>query len=166
MANRFYLDASAIAKRYVPERGEALIHHLFARLPRHRLVCLGIGTLEVLSVFVRKKNANRLPLPVYSQALIDFRTEVLDAADFAKLSVPDQLVTAAMPLVPKHSINANDALLLRSALDLAAQLRVAGDELVLVASDQRLLNAAQAEALVTFNPETQSQADLDALIGP
>ena len=41
-----------------------------------------------------------------------------------------------------------------------------GDDLVLVASDQRLLRAAQAEGLVTFDPETQSQADLDALLMP
>jgi hypothetical protein len=33
-----------------------------------------------------------------------------------------------------------------------------------VASDQRLLRAAAAEGLATFNPETQSQAELDALI--
>jgi hypothetical protein len=38
--------------------------------------------------------------------------------------------------------------------------------LVLVSSDQRLLRAAQAEGLVTFNPEIQDQATLAALVGP
>jgi hypothetical protein len=36
----------------------------------------------------------------------------------------------------------------------------------LVASDQRLLRAAQAEGLPTFDPETQDQAALGALTGP
>ena len=36
--------------------------------------------------------------------------------------------------------------------------------IVVVTSDKRLLKACQAEGLTIFDPETQSQADLDALI--
>jgi hypothetical protein len=54
---------------------------------------------------------------------------------------------------------------LQAAVDLAAQLRVDGDDLALVAADQRLLRAAQAEGLVTLNPETQAESDLDVLLG-
>jgi hypothetical protein len=57
-----------------------------------------------------------------------------------------------------------DAILLRSALDLAANLRARGDDLVLVASGGRLQRAAQAEGLIVFNPETQTSADLDLLL--
>jgi hypothetical protein len=51
-------------------------------------------------------------------------------------------------------------------LDLAAPYRASGDDLVLFSSDQRLLRAAQAEGLLTFNPETQVQTTLDTLLGP
>jgi hypothetical protein len=51
-------------------------------------------------------------------------------------------------------------------LGLAHRLRQHGDDLVLVASDQRLLRAAQVEGLTTFNPESQDFAALSALIGP
>jgi hypothetical protein len=54
---------------------------------------------------------------------------------------------------------------LRTALDLALIKRSIGDDLVVVASDQRLLRAAQAEGL-PFDPETQSQADLAVLLQP
>lgn len=74
------------------------------------------------------------------------------------------LVTAALPLINTHSINATDAILLRSALDLAAYLRANGHDLMLVASDHRLLKAAQAEGLLALNPETHIEADLDALL--
>jgi hypothetical protein len=43
-------------------------------------------------------------------------------------------------------------------------LRARGDDLVLVASDQRLLRAAQVEGLLVFKPETQTTTDLDALL--
>jgi hypothetical protein len=38
------------------------------------------------------------------------------------------------------------------------------DDLVLVASDQRLLRAAQAEGLLTFDPERQDKADLGVVL--
>lgn len=69
-----------------------------------------------------------------------------------------------MSVITKHSINATDAMLLRSALDVVANLRARGDDLVLVAADRRLLRAAQIEGLLTLNPETQTTADLDALL--
>ena len=40
------------------------------------------------------------------------------------------------------------------------------NSLVLVVTDRRLLRAAQAEGLLTFDPETQTQAELDAFLGP
>ncbi len=40
------------------------------------------------------------------------------------------------------------------------------DDSVLFTPDPRLLQVAQAEGLVTFNPETQTQADLDTLLAP
>ena len=62
-----------------------------------------------------------------------------------------------MDLIEIHSLNSVDAMVLRSALDIAARLRNTGDTLVLVASDQRLLRAARAEGLPVFNPEIDSQ---------
>ena len=166
MDQQFYLDASALAKRYVPETGTPVINYLFQQVSRDRMVCLNLGTLEVISIFVRKKNANRIPVAAFNQAFTDYRQEVLDAADFTKTSVTDSLISAALPLLAKHSLNATDALVLRSALQLSVQSRAVGNDLVLVASDQRLLKAAQAEGLVTFDPETQDQLALDALLGP
>jgi len=54
--------------------------------------------------------------------------------------------------------------ILRSVLDLVATLRATGDALVLVTSDQRLLRAAQVEGVLTFDPTTQTESDLGALL--
>jgi hypothetical protein len=130
------------------------------------MICLTLGTLEVISILVRRRNANLLSLPLFHQALTDFRSEIINAADVMKIPALDPLVNAAAPLVLQHSINSTDAVLLRSALDLASQLRASGNDLVLVTSDQRLLRAAPAEGLLAFDPESQNQADLDAVLGP
>ena len=63
-----------------------------------------------------------------------------------------------------HSINSTDAYILQCALDEADKLRTAGDDLILVSSDGRLLAAAKKERLLTFDPENGNQIDLDVLI--
>ena len=44
MAQRFYLDASALAKRYVVEQGTLVVNHLFRRVARDDMMCLTLGT--------------------------------------------------------------------------------------------------------------------------
>ena len=73
---------------------------------------------------------------------------------------------AARQLIETYSINSTDAYILQCALDEVDKLRAAGDNLILVSSDKRLLAATTKEGLFTFNPETDSQIYLDFLINP
>jgi predicted nucleic acid-binding protein len=129
---------------------DAAHHHLLTGVPQDRLYVFNVGMAEVLSLLVRKKNAGPLSAASYSQALVEFGTEIVSSTILHKVVADNALVTAALPLIEVHSINATDAIILRLALNLATQLRAAGQDLVLVASDQRLLRAAQAEGLVTL----------------
>jgi predicted nucleic acid-binding protein len=166
VAWRVYLDASALVKRYAPETGTPVLNHLFRRVAARDMLCLTLGTLEVFAIFVRKKNANVISLTAFNQAVTDFRAEIIDSAELTKLSATDPLVLAAFPHVQAHSLNSNDAVILCSALEAAVALRGRGDDLLLLTSDQRLQRAAGAEGLAVFNPEAQTEADLDVLLGP
>jgi predicted nucleic acid-binding protein len=161
-----YLDASALAKRYAPEPGTVLMNTLFARLPPDRMALLTVGAVEVMSVFVRRRNSRRLSGRAYLQAVTEFDREILSPAWPFKIPVDLSLVISAVSLVGRHSINGTDALVLRSALELATPLRQGGDDLFLVASDLRLLRAAQTEGLATFDPERQTAGELESLLGP
>jgi hypothetical protein len=121
------------------------------------------GIAEVISVLVRRRNGGVLSENAYSQGMSNLKAEVLDDDDFTILPVGDDVIVAALPLIDKHSLNATDSIVLRIYLDVAAMHRGGGNDLVMVASDQRLLKAAQAEGLATFDPETGSLAELDAL---
>jgi predicted nucleic acid-binding protein len=160
----FYWDASALVKRYTLETGIPFVNHLFAHVTSDRMMCLIVGIGEVISILVRKKNASLITDNAFTQALADFRAEVIDAAAFNLVSVEDALVLASHSLIVRHSLNATDAFLLQSILDAASMVQPAGNDIVLVVSDRRLLRAAQAEGLQTFNPEIDSQVYLDALI--
>ena len=157
----FYFDASALAKRYAHEVGSPEINYLFANVPFSRMQCLALGALEVLWICVRKRNDGRITLQQFIKSVTLLKGEVIDAnSDFKTIPVPDSLIWNSMSLIDMHSLNSVDALVLQSAIDIDTELRNDGDRLVLVASDQRLLRAADNEGLLVFNPETDSQQDL------
>jgi predicted nucleic acid-binding protein len=131
--NSFVLDASALVKRYSLETGAALVDQLFTRATAARLMCLLFGAAEVAAALVRKRNGGLISPAIFAAALAQFRSELLDAASFMKLPSNNAPIHASIALVSKHSLNATDALVLRSALDLAVQFRSVGHDLVLVA---------------------------------
>jgi predicted nucleic acid-binding protein len=166
LVNSFYLDASALVKRYVIEKGSPHVHAILDGVPHNRIHLLNIGAGEVVSILVRKRNAGNLSAASFGQAYVAFETEILRAAEVYKQSVSHRLVVSSVLLIVSHSINSTDALTLRSALAIARNLRSTGDDLVLVASDMRLLRAAQSEGLHTFDPEKQDRVALSAFLGP
>lgn len=162
--NYFWLDASALAKRYVPEKGTAMMNHLFSRVSPSDLICLLEGIGEVISILVRRYNSGGLSQSVYRQVLSDLHSEISNSQEVEKIHPTALQVPVSWNLIEKHSINSTDAVILKCALDEVAELRPDGDDLVLVSADGRLIRAAKAEGLLTFNPETDSQSDLDALV--
>ena len=154
----FYFDASELIKRYTEEVGSNKIDFLFQNVPLNRLMCLAIGVAEVFSICVRKRNDGRITRHHFEQAVGYLDNEVINTeSDFETVAAQNVLIWKSISLIDTHSINSVDAILLCSALDIATNLRNEKNELVLIASDQRLLRAAQTEGLLCFNPETDSQ---------
>src|SRR5437868_3468875 len=161
-----YLDSSSLVKRCVPERGSLVVDHLFVRVPLGRMTILSVGMAEVVSILVRKHNGKRITTAAFRQAIAGFRKEFKLRSPVRVIDATGNIAVRAYRFIEQYSINSTDGILLRSALDLAATLQAADDDLLLVSCDQRLLKAAGAEGLTTFDPETRSAAALDALLGP
>jgi len=160
-----YFDASALIKRYSQETGTPLVNEVFRSLPRSRMTCSILGILEIVSILVRKRNDGRLNQTLFEQAMIEFRAEVIDHEDFSAASVNDALLLSALDLIAKHNLNATDAVILRSALNLRQVLREGGDDLMLWTSDKRLVRAAQSEDVTVFDPEEETIGRLHQLLG-
>ena len=157
----FYFDVSALVKRYTAEIGSEEVDYLFANVPLERMHCLFLGAIEVFWICVRKRNDGRITTDQFAQATGYLDYEVISIrSDFKTISMPDTLVLNSVSLIDTYSLNSVDALVLRSELDIETELCNDGNKLVLVASDQRLLRAANNEGLLVFNPETDSQQDL------
>ena len=162
--NFFWLDASAYAKRYIAEKGTQLMNYLFRRVPLGRMVCLFEGGGEIIFVFVRRKNEGRITTTRFNQLREHFKTEFIDRDEVEQIFPTEDQIADSWDLIEEHSLNSTDAILLQCALDRTNELRIEGDNLVLVSSDKRLIRASQNEGLLTFDPETDSQAALDVFI--
>ena len=160
----FWLDASAYAKRYVAEKGTQVINYLFACVSLERMVCLFEGGGEIIFVFVRRRNEGKITTTRFNQLREHFETEFTDRDEVEKIFPTEDQITDSWDIIEKHSLNSTDAILLQCALDKANELRIGGDNLVLVSSDKRLIRASRMEGLLTFDPETDTQIALDVFI--
>ena len=159
-----YFDASALIKRYFLEDGTELVNELFHQLPVEQMTCAVIGILEIISVLVRKRNDGRLSPKLFTQAMVELNQEIIEAAAFPIASVDDDLILSALDLIAQYSINATDAIVLRSCLNMQGALQNKGDRLVLWSCDKRLIRAAQYEGIEVFDPEIETKANLQTLL--
>jgi len=150
-----YLDASALAKRYSPESGSEIVNELFRRLPIQQINCATLGILEVVSILVRKRNDERLTPSLYAQALTELERELINNDIAQSTLINDHLILSGLGLIRKHNINASDAIILRSVLNLQND-RSVSNRIIFWCSDRRLIRAAAAEGIEIFNPETDT----------
>ncbi len=162
--NYFWLDANAIVKQYVTETGTPLINYLFTRVSLNRIFCLFDSMDEARSAIARKRNDGRIKEADFSQIIQQFKVEFIDRTEAKKVHAAENQKIAARQFIDTYPINSTDAYILQCTLDEADKLRTAGDDLILVSSDKRLLASAEKEGLLTFDPENDNQIDLDVLI--
>ncbi len=159
-----YFDASALVKRYSLEEGTPLVNEIFRQLPPGQMTCAMIGILEVISVLVRKQNDGRLPSHLFTQAMLEFNREIIENEDLPIAPINDELLLSALELIARHNLNATDAVILRSCLNLQQALTNQGHRLILWSSDKRLLRAAQQEGLIVFDPEVETLTRLQIVL--
>jgi len=155
-----FRDASSLVKRYVPEMGSPTVGAVFAQ------ATVGMATsywgyLETFSILVRRLNGHVIDEATFTDSVSALQSEVLQR--FALLGIDDPIVLKSQVAVRKHNLNATDAAIVTMLLEVGADPE---EELlpVLIASDRRLLRAAEAEGLLTFNPEEQTPGDVTAFL--
>ena len=164
--NYFWLDASAVVKRYITEDGTTNMQYFFTHVhPGRMMICRPVTVGEIISILVRRKNSQHITTAYFNQVKQLFETEIRQSADILKIPPTEMQEDVSVEFIEVYSINSTDALILQCAIDKTIELQMKGNGLVLVSSDKRLLRAAQNEGLLTFNPETDTQITLDVLIG-
>jgi hypothetical protein len=147
----FYLDASALVKRYVAEIGSAWVGALCADENTNALGIANIGIVEIAAAFAAKRRGGFIATEDYEGILSDLLRDA--RARYRLVPVGPALISSAIRLTRQHRLRGYDAIHLACALSLNATLTT-GDAaaLIFVAADANLLAAARVEGLAVENP--------------
>lgn len=146
------MDSSAIVKRYSPERGSSRVKLLTEPVAGHTIILAEITLAEVAAALAAK---HRAPNGISRQELEDAVSDFIGHCnnEYHLVPVNRSVIERAVSLTQSHRLRGYDAVQLGAALAANQVLAGAGLALLtLVAADDDLLNAAQAEGLSAENP--------------
>ncbi len=151
MVNAYFLDTSALVKRYVPELGSNWIQSITLPAAGNFLAISQITWVEVCSAFSRRQREGSLSGDEVDQLMGDFRTDFDN--QYEVLEVDRTLIETAGALVMQNPLRAYDSVQLASALRVQSTLvSVPDTQLIFVSADNRLLDIAQSAGLAIDNP--------------
>jgi predicted nucleic acid-binding protein len=147
----YYLDSSALVKRYVDEPGSA---HVAAILRGdHAVHAASITEVEVVAGDGRRSKAPDGDTAVFAEAVREVRAQFDSVIQIVDLS--PAVLDEAVRLAAKHALRGYDAVQLAAALAVSEELKQIDVETRLISADLELNAAAIAEGLTVENPDLQ-----------
>jgi predicted nucleic acid-binding protein len=147
----YYLDSSALVKRYVAEVGTHWVQKLADPTSRNRFIIARITRVEVASALARRQREGFLAPDAVSKALDTLQYD-LDT-QYQVVELDPGVAEAAAQLVMLHPLRAYDAVQLASAQQIYAALaQDIAPPFTFLTADDRLLAVAESIGLPTDNP--------------
>ncbi len=147
----YYLDTSALIKRYVDESGSAWLRAQLDPVLQPLMIISHLLLAEMTSAFNRRVREGALSREDYTHLKHAFQSDCLN--EYVIIPVNQPIMNLATELLERRPLRALDALHLATALSAQPFLAPYGvTEVMFVSADDRLLAAAMAESLAVENP--------------
>ena len=143
----YFLDTSALAKRYIPEIGSEWIVGWIEPDFHNTILISELATVEFISVIMRREREGHISSSNRLKLQNDFLFHVQQ--QYVMIELDSDVLMMARELLVKHPLRALDALQLASAVQASISLDI---EPIFVSGDVRLLEAAAAEDFEVENP--------------
>jgi predicted nucleic acid-binding protein len=151
----FFLDSSALVKRYLSETGTAWVESLFDAGAGHTVFIAAVTGVEIVAAITRRARGGTIPPPDAAAACVQFRADL--SVDYQAVELAASLLARAMDLAEAGGLRGYDAIQLASALALHAVRSASGlPALTFVSADTELNAAATAEGLAVEDPNTHT----------
>jgi predicted nucleic acid-binding protein len=147
----YYVDTSALAKRYIDEVGSSWIRATLGQSLLPSVIIVHLAIVEMTSALVRRQREGILTPVEYTQMQDAFRTDCLN--EYRIVTVTDGTIDEANRLLERYPLRAYDAVHLAAAV-VANQHLLAGGlaPLTFLSADDRLNDVASTEGLAVENP--------------
>jgi predicted nucleic acid-binding protein len=153
VAAAYFVDSSALVKRYVLETGTAWVRGITRQNPSTVIYIAHITAIEVTCAVARRRKGRTFTPPRASSILRRFRQHL--AARYTIIEMTPDLVDDAMRLGNAHAMRAYDAVQLAVALEVNRSHQADGfGPITLISADRDLNAAATAEGLAVDDPNS------------
>jgi len=146
----YFLDSSALTKRYVAETGSAWVVSLTDITAGNAIFLAEIATIEVVSAIVRRGRGGSLSATEVAAALALFRSDVPTL--YRIIDTTPALIAHAASQAEAHALRAYDAVQLASGVEARTRFSSVGGPFAVVSADAELNAAALAEGLAVEDP--------------
>jgi uncharacterized protein len=148
----YFLDTSALVKRYHKERGSDVIDALFAEQGR-RIIISDLSIIEFGSALSKKVREKEITPEKYHRTLGFFCQDIVTETIHVEI-LGDADKALAATLIEKHGFHANLRTL--DSLQLAVMKRASQSELDhVLCADRTFCSIIQQEGLIVRNPEDE-----------
>jgi hypothetical protein len=147
----YYFDSSALVKNYAQEVGTNWVRGLINAQPANEIFTALVTGAEIIAAIKRRERSNTITAADAASAITAFRSQF--RIRFMALRTSDAVVDLAMNLAEMHKLRGYDAIQLASAMLIEARMTAQGvGPLTLISADDELNQVAQAEGLLTDDP--------------
>ena len=145
--NVYFVDTSALAKRYLDEAGSSWTLGWVEPPAGNIVVVSEMASIEMFSLFARREREAKLTSVNAAALRIDFLLHV--EQEYLTVLLDSATVRQAQTLVTTYSLRTLDAIQLACALQAVSTL---GTSMTFVSADNNPLAAARAKGFVIDNP--------------
>jgi len=155
MVTIVYLDTSALVKNYIAEAGSTWVNTLLVSEDISTTFTSHLTVVEATCALARRRREGSLSPEDHIRLLASLDYDF--AHRYNVIDVTPTVIDAARLLANRHPLRAYDAVQLATAwLAHRKRARAALPPLTFVCADDRLIGIAQAEGLLTENPNHHS----------
>ena len=154
----YYLDTSAIMKRYIQETGSDIVRELFERLTdSETLITSYLLILEVNSTTARLLKA-RVITQRNHQRILDQLTQDISNYEVKVMPVQNELLDRAIGVVAEYSLRSLDAIHFAAAV--ANREESSEQNFYMVSADQEIVTACESYGIPVLNPQADDAIDV------
>jgi len=135
--NNYFIDTSALFKRYIPGKGTDLLDEIFSL--SKDLYISDLTIVEIVSNLKRKNEiVNEIDKDLYLKIKKEFFNDIAQGS-IQTISVSSEIIIKALDLIDKKYITPMDSVQLATAIQLNSKL----EDVVFVCSDKKLAKLAE-----------------------
>ena len=146
----YFIDSSALVRRYVIETGTAFVTDITDPGASHHMYVARITGVEVIAALARRGRGGDVSADALAAALDQLRREF--ATQYRIVEMTSALLSDAMRLAETRALRGYDAVQLAAALRVNTECVALGLSSTLVSADGDLNTAARAEGLSVEDP--------------